>query len=307
MQNNQPLDNEIDLRELGTVIWAGRKIILAITGLLTLVSIIVVLIIPNQYEATAVVSPAQKGNSSMLGAMASQLGGFASLAGLKVPAEEGEETQAAIEILQSWSFIHQFIEANSLSAKVFAADGWDRESNEISYDLGLYDPQSGVWVRNPPAGKTVEPTSWELYEAFSERLSVTNDKTTGMITISIEYYTPFLAKQWVDQYVVAINDHMRARKLKQANSNIEYLEKQIEKTAIAGMKEVFYQLVEEQIKSKMLAEASPEYAFVTVSPAMTPEEKSTPKRALICTLAFLLGLMVSIFIVLVRHYSRQPR
>ena len=77
---------------------------------------------------------------------------------------------------------------------------------------------------------------------------------------------------------------MRSRKLEQTNNNIEYLEAQIEKTAIAGMKEVFYQIIEEQIKNKMLAEASPEYAFVTVNPAMLPEEKSTPKRAVICVI-----------------------
>ena len=73
------------------------------------------------------------------------------------------------------------------------------------------------------------------------------------------------------------------------------------------MKEVFYQVIEEQIKNKMLAEASPEYAFVTVNPAMVPEEKSTPKRALICVLAVLLGAMLSIFAVLVMHYGLQPK
>jgi len=89
------------------------------------------------------------------------------------------------------------------------------------------------------------------------------------------------------------------------NINIQYLEAQIEKTSIAEMREVFYTIIEEQIKSKMLAEASPEYAFVTVSPAMVPEEKSQPKRALICILGTLLGGMLSVLWVLVRHYTRS--
>ena len=80
---------------------------------------------------------------------------------------------------------------------------------------------------------------------------------------------------------------------------------QIEKTAIAGMREVFYQVIEEQIKNKMLAEASPEYAFTTVSRAMVPEEKSQPKRALICILATLLGGMLSVLVVLALHYTRK--
>lgn len=308
MQNNmpinQPLDNEIDLRELATVIWAGKKLIISVTALFAIVALIVVMLIPNQYQAKVVVSPAQTGNSSMLGAMATKLGGFASLAGIKIPSEEGGETEAAIEIMQSWSFIEEFIKTNNLAVDIFAADNWNLETNKLSYDSSLYDSQQKTWVRNPPAGKTIEPTSWELYEAFSERLTVTTDKTNGMITVSLEYYSPILAKQWLELYIITINDYMRSRKLEQTNNNIEYLEAQIEKTAIAGMKEVFYQIIEEQIKNKMLAEASPEYAFVTVNPAMLPEEKSTPKRAVICVLSVLLGLMISIFVVLVRHYSK---
>ena len=306
IQTTHPVDDEIDLRELVSVLWAGKKIIISLTGAFAIVAAIAVLLIPNQYTATVVVSPAQSGNNSMLGAMASQFGGLASLAGIKVPAEEGGETEAAMEIMQSWSFIEAFIKTNNLAAETFAANGWDRETNKLSYDSSLYDSQRRQWVRKPPKGKTIEPTSWELYKEFSDHINISTDKNTGMISLSVEYYSPMLAKQWADLYISAINNYMRTRKLEQTNSNIEYLEAQIDKTAIAGMKEVFYQIIEEQIKNKMLAEASPEYAFVTVNPAMVPEEKSTPKRALICVLAVLLGAMVSIFVVLVRHYSKQP-
>jgi LPS O-antigen subunit length determinant protein (WzzB/FepE family) len=137
-------------------------------------------------------------------------------------------------------------------------------------------------------------------------LSVSSDKKSGLVSVSIEYYSPLAAKQWVDLFVVTINEHMRDRKLAQVNNNIQYLEAQIEKTAIADMREVFYQIIEEQIKNKMLAEASPEYAFTTVSRAMLPEEKSKPKRALICILGTLLGGMLSVLAVLIRHYSRKP-
>ena len=77
--------------------------------------------------------------------------------------------------------------------------------------------------------------------------------------------------------------------LEQVNRNIKYLGAQIAKTAIAEMREVSYKLIEEQTKAKMLAEASPEYAFVTVSQVMLPEEESNLKGALICILGKLLG------------------
>ena len=298
-------DDEIDLRELFAVLWAGRKLIAYVTSAFAVVAVIVALMIPNQYKATAVIAPAQSGGSSMLGAMASQFGGLASLAGIDLGGSEGGEAQEAMEIMQSWGFIEKFITKNNLAVEVFAAEGWSAHNNKLSIDSSLYDSEQRQWVRNPPSGKTIEPTSWELYKAFIERLSVSSDKKTGLLSVSIEYYSPLIAKQWVDLYIATINEHMRDRKLAQVNRNIEYLEVQIEKTAIAGMREVFYQVIEEQIKNKMLAEASPEYAFTTVSRAMLPEEKSQPKRALICILATLLGGMLSVLIVLVMHYSSK--
>ncbi len=308
MQNDQQpvdmYDDEIDLRELFGVLWAGKKLIVGITAVFAVISVLYALSIPDQYRASTVLAPAQQEGGGLSGALG-QLGGLASLAGVSIGGGESSEAQVAQEIMRSWDFVDSFVSVNNLAVEVFAAEGWDRNNNTLSIDEDLYDVESESWVREAPAGKTVEPTSWELYEAFSERFSVSQDKKTGMITVAVEYYSPMLAKRWVDQLVKDINAHMQARKLKQVNNNIQYLEAQIQKTAIADMKEVFYTIIEEQIKSKMLAEASPEYAFVTVSPAMVPEQKSQPKRALICVLGTMLGGMLSILLVLIRHYARK--
>jgi len=71
------------------------------------------------------------------------------------------------------------------------------------------------------------------------------------------------------------------------------------------MQEVFYTIIEEQIKNKMLAEASPDYAFLAVSPSMVPEEKSEPNRVLIVILGTLLGGILSVLWVLVMHYAKD--
>ena len=307
MQNDtqapQPYDDEIDLRELFSVLWAGKILIVAITAVFALVSVGYALSLANQYKASAVVSPAQSGGSS-LGAMAGQLGGLASLAGINIGSGESNETQEAMEIMQSWGFMEEFIQTHDLQVPIYAAIGWDKGSNSLKLDNNLYDATSERWlIEDDESGENRAPSSWELYEKFGERVAVSQDKTSGLINISVEYYSPQIAKQWVDLFIITINDYMRARKLEQVNRNIEYLTAQIDKTAIADMREVFYQLVEEQTKSKMLAEASPEYAFVTVSRAMVPEQKSQPKRALVCILGALLGGMLSVLWVLVRRYA----
>ena len=302
---SQEYDDEIDLRELFGVLWAAKRKIIAITAVFAVASVIYALSVPNQYKATALLSPAQSSGGGLSGALG-QLGGLASLAGVSIGGGESSESQIAQEIMKSWSFIEGFIESNNLAVEVYAADGWSKESNELKIDDDLYDATKNEWlIEDDDTGELRPPTSWELFEEFSENFSLSEDKKSGLVSVSLEYYSPQIAKQWLDMYLAAINAHMQQRQVAKVTTNIEYLQAQIEKTAIAEMQEVFYTIIEEQIKNKMLAEASPDYAFVAVSPSMVPEEKSQPKRALICILGTLLGGMLSVLLVLVMHYGRK--
>ena len=304
VQNDTQYDDEIDLRELFMVLWAGKIKIIAITALFAIASVIYALSVPNQYKATALLAPAQSSGGGLSGALG-QLGGLASLAGVSIGGGESSEAQIAQEIMKSWNFIESFIADNDLAVEVFAAEGWSKGSNELQINDDVYDTQNKQWLVENEAGVMGPPSSWSLFKAFSGRLAVSEDKKSGLVSVSIEYYSPQIAKQWLDMYVSAVNAHMQQRQVAKVTNNINYLQAQIEKTSIAEMREVFYTIIEEQTKNKMVAEASPEYAFVAVSPSMVPEEKSQPKRALICILGTLLGGMLSVLLVLIMHYTKK--
>ena len=296
-------DDEIDLKELFGVLWAGKILIVAITAVFAIGSVLVALSIPNQYKATALLAPAQADGGGLSSALG-QLGGLASLAGVSIGEGSSSESQIAQEIMKSWSFVEGFISDNSLEVEVYAAEGWSKSSGELKIDDDVYDIDTQSWLlEDDETGELRPPTSWELFSRFGEMLSVSQNKQSGLVSVSIEYYSPVIAKAWLDRYIAAINEHMQARQVTKVSSNISYLEAQIAKTAIAEMREVFYTIIEEQTKNKMVAEASPDYAFVAVSPSMVPEEKSKPSRALICVLGTLLGGMLGVLLVLVRHYA----
>ena len=309
MENNSQTNDqydEIDLRELLGVLWANKIKIIGVTAVFAVVSVIYALSVPNQYKASALLAPAQQQSGGLSGALG-QLGGLASLAGVSIGGGESSEAQVAQEIMKSWSFIEGFIADNDLAVEVYAAEGWSRESNQLKFDNDVYAVKTKTWlVENDNIGRLGPPTSWQLFEKFSEMLAVSEDKKSGLISVSIEYYSPQIAKQWLDLYILSINKHMQARQVVKVSNNIEYLEAQIEKTSITEMQEVFYTIIEEQIKSQVLAEASPDYAFVAVSPSMVPEKKSQPKRALICILGTLLGGILSVLTVLVLRFARKP-
>ena len=303
-QSPDQYDDEIDLRELFGVLWAGKIKIIAITVVFAVASVIYALSVPNQYKATALLAPAQSDGGGLSGALG-QLGGLASLAGVSLGGGEISEGQIAQEIMKSWSYIEGFIADNDLAVELAAVQGWSKGSNELQINDSVYDTENKQWLIENEAGVTGPPSSWSLFQAFSGRLAVSEDKNSGLVSVSIEYYSPQVAKQWVDLYVESINRFMQQRQVTKVSRNIEYLQEQIGKTSIAEMQEVFYSIIEEQTKNKMLAGASPDYAFVAVSPSMVPEEKSQPKRALICILGTLLGGMLSVLLVLIMHYAKK--
>ena len=302
VQNETQFDDEIDLRELFSVLWADKIKIIVITATFAIGSVIYSLSMPNQYKATALLAPAQSNEGGLSGSLG-QLGGLASIAGVSIGGGESSDSQIAQEIMKSWSFIEGFIADNDLAVEIYAAKGWSKESNKLKINQDYYDSEDKEWLIEDDSGVMGPPSSWELFKAFSKRIKVSEDTKSGFVSVSLEYYSPKIAKQWLDLYISAINKHMQERQVKRVSNNIVYLETQIEKTNIAEMQEVFFTLIGEQTKNKMVAEASPDYAFVAVSPSMVPEEKSQPKRALICILGTLIGGMFSVVLVLVMHFA----
>ena len=141
MENNTQIsdqyDDEIDLRELFSVLWAGKTKIIAITAVFAVASVIYALSVPNQYKATALLAPAQSDGGGLSGALG-QLGGLASLAGVSIGGGESSESQIAQEIMKSWSFVEGFIADNDLAVEVYAAEGWSRVSNQLKIDKDVY-------------------------------------------------------------------------------------------------------------------------------------------------------------------------
>ncbi|XQF93037.1 hypothetical protein ACOBV9_02180 [Pseudoalteromonas espejiana] len=100
---------------------------------------------------------------------------------------------------------------------------------------------------------------------------------------------------------------MKKRDVNEAIKSQKFLTEQLNTTKVADMRSVLYNLYEEQAKTIMFANVRDEYIFKTIDPAFAPEEKESPRRALICILGAIGGLLISIFLVLVRLIYLQPR
>lgn len=301
LDQRQLADDEIDLRELFATLWRGKWIIIAFTFVFAVGSVIYALSLPNIYKAEAILAPSEESSGGGLAAMAGQLGGLASLAGVNLGGGDANKTTIALEILQSRAFLTEFVEKHDILPEIMAVKEWSPEQG-IVFNEELYSATTKTWVREVEPPKQPQPTSWEYVKVIKQDLlQVSQDKETGLVTLSISHQSPDFSKKLVELLVKDINDKMRQRDIVEAQSSLEYLNQELKTTNLSNMQQVFYQLIEKQTQTMMLANVRPEYIFQTIDPAVVPEEKAKPSRALICLLGTMLGGFFGVGLVLVRQ------
>ena len=105
---------------------------------------------------------------------------------------------------------------------------------------------------------------------------MSEDKQTGYVTVSIDHQSPVVAAQWVNWLVEDVNAAVKAQDVAEAEKSIEYLKQQVANTSLADLQAMFFELIQSQTETVMLAEVRPEYVFKTIDPAVVPEEKVNP-------------------------------
>ncbi|MEP0003457.1 MULTISPECIES: Wzz/FepE/Etk N-terminal domain-containing protein [Marinobacter] len=297
-------DDEIDLRELFATLWAGKWIIILITILFAAAGVAYALCKPDIYQSNALLAPADGESGGRLGG---QLGSLASLAGVNIGEDGSSNTVIAKEVLQSRAFLTEFIRRHELEAPVVATKAWNTRQSEWVYDREIYNPETGEWGTGEN-GDSLQPTNWDLVKTFkANHLSVSENKDNGMVTVSVKNLSPLAAKQWTEWLVKDINEHMRATDIEEAEASINYLKVKLDETKIAGMQQVFYQLIERETRTVMLANAQQEYVFKTVDPAVVPQEKIEPKRILIAVLAVVMGCMSGVLVTFIKSFFWPER
>ncbi|MDV6328037.1 Wzz/FepE/Etk N-terminal domain-containing protein [Idiomarina sp. Sol25] len=301
-----PQDDEIDLRELFGIIWDGKWWIIAITFVFAVASVIYSLSLPNIYKAEATLAPTEEAQGQGFG---EEIGGLASLAGISVGKQQVDKVTMAMEILQSRQFIKNFVEKHNILPEVMAVKEWHQPSGELVFDDEIYNADTNKWVREVEPPKQPKPSSWEYVKVFQDSILLVekDEETPGLIIVAVNHQSPVIAHRWTDWLIEDINNHMRQRDIKEAQSSMEYLQNELGETNLSSMQQVFYQLIEKQIQTVMLANVRPEYIFQVLDPAVVPEQKDAPSRALICIIGTFLGGFLSLLVVFIRHLVRNSK
>jgi uncharacterized protein involved in exopolysaccharide biosynthesis len=268
-------DAELDLSNLSRLMWRNRLLI----GLLALVGGAIAATIAfntaTEFRADAVIAPVHEKELGG-GGFASQLGALTSLVGVNL-GQGGGNGQTADAVMDSRRLVEEFVRRNNLVPLL--------------------------------SGNARKPlTLWLAVKQFKEGvLTVRKDSRRDVTTVSVEWTDAVVAARWANGLVSLANELIRTRAIDDATRNIAYLNSQLAQTNAVELRQALYDIIKNETKTLMLASGRDDYAFEIVDPAVPPERKSGPHRAIMTLIGLALGGFLGTVIAFVRDRIRAHR
>lgn len=238
-----------------------RLRVLMITAAAAVIGVLYAFLAPEWYRAeVTMVSAEQKGLPGGL----SQLGGLASLAGISIPSGNSPESVA---VLKSRGFIREFIEEKKLVDVILEGFGKRGEGRDVRDAVQLFDTR----VR-----------------------TVVEEKRDATIRLIIIWRDPKLAADWANELVGRLNDRQRAKAQREAERNVQYLQREIANTNVVSLQQSLGRVLESEMQKLLLARGNAEFSFKIVDRASVPKQRFTPSRLIIVLLSVIAGLLFSV-------------
>lgn len=260
--------DEIDLLNILTLLKVQKKLIMLLVFLGLIAGVAIALLLPRYYEVTVTVIPNEQQNSEQ-----ASLGRIAILTGLGGATGQVTEKEVGLLILQSRSFILDFIEKNKIKDHLYQGT-------------------------SPEELKSMQPA--KIYEDFYNLLSVEQELTSNDIKISLLWKDAELAKQWLISLLADLNKLMRERAKIKGEDSLAYLNNQLNRSIDSDIRQTFIAMIKQEIQKMMLVDIREEYLFETIDEPITPAYPSKPNRKLIVIfsvfVAFVIGLIAAIYL-----------
>ena len=272
-------EKEFSFKNLLEAIWINRFLIILFPLLVGSITALYPLTLPNLYRAEILLATAE---SKAQGPSIAQ-GGLAAMAGISLPSGTDDKTLIAIETVKSKKFISEFLIRHEALPALMAPISWN--STEDILEVGEYH------------GSIQQATEQWKRIFFVEKLS----KVEPLVLMTITHISPTQARDWLVYIVEDLNKILSQRDVAEVKESIKYLEEQISNTNVSDLKELFYGMIESQTSKAMLAEVRSEYAFRVIDPAIAPELKHSPHRAVI-TIQSVIYSFIAITVLCVMLY-----
>lgn len=291
VHQNQSHD-EINLKELVTVLLDSKKIIFILISLFSLSSIIFSLVAKEQWVSTALLTSASETGVSA----SSQGGGLAAIAGINLSKNSTSPTSKAMATIKSRDFFSHLLSFDGVLENIMAFQEYDKGAKKTIFNSEIFDQTSKNWKNG------AKPTDLQAYVLYRGMLGISSEKITNFITITIEHGSPVFAADFLSLIIREVNELSRQRDLSESKESLDYLYTQLETVVQSDVQLAVSQLIETQLKKQMMAKVKRNYILQPIDTPFIPELRNSPKRTQMVIIGTLLGFIFSIMFVVSRYY-----
>ena len=297
-------DDEIDLRELFAALWDGKLLIFIVTCAVFLFSSAYLHVAERSYTVSVTLRPTEEQSSGggNLGGLGG-LGGLASLAGVQLPSGGATEFITFQAMLKSQEVASRLFADENLIQRLFAGE-WDESRKSflqpIPSTLGNVKRLLKPLLTGEGQGAYIAPNAARLAKTLAEDLSVSEDKTSGMLKLSMESAKPKLASDLMLALIRETDGFLKERFVISGSDALRFYQQKISKARSREHREALAKLIATEEQKLMLA--TREGPFV-VEIMMGPDQSlrpTSPKSSLVLALGLVLGLFLGAAVVLMR-------
>ena len=284
---NPEEEDKVSLLDYWKLLVKWKYLIIAVTLSSVIGAVVGALKSTPIYRAHVLLAPIEEDSEGGLSALASRYSGLAAMAGINIPSRGGvKKSDESLAILRSRSFISKFIRDENLMPVLFE-DAWNEEKSE--------------WI----AGIDKAPTIGYAFKVFSNIISVSTDRETGLVTLTVDWKDSSRVAEWANKLIKKLNLYVKERRVAEVNKNLAFLQQQLNSTNIAENRAILYDLIKSNTKTIMLANVTDEFAFKVLDPAFVPEMRIKPRRKRIVILGFIIGLGMGVGLAFLLNYVQD--
>ena len=238
---SSPEEQEIDLLELAGKVWAERRLVLKWCGVAVVVALVVGFSIPKEYTTTVMLAPEVEGGSRSLGGLSA----LAGMAGINVDAGETSDAlypELYPDIVSSVGFTTELfpvsVEDEEGELKTTLYNYLKEEQRSPWWSAILSFPFKCIgWITSlfrdeeeENVGQGIDPfrlTKDEtgVVKMLNERISVSVDKKTSVITLSVTMQDPLISATMTDTVMQKLQNYITEYRTNKARHDLDFTQK----------------------------------------------------------------------------------
>jgi uncharacterized protein involved in exopolysaccharide biosynthesis len=269
MHDRNAHSEETTLADICRLFKRRKYTFLLVVGVSVMATAVVSFLLPEIYEAKAVILPVSRQDSTTAAKSA-----VAAQFGLSAP-----DTSDSSEVVS-------LLESNVIKTRIFKKCGL------LPFLVQEEDLK----------GKSENERLWEGIRRLRKTLRVDFNRKDNIIELSMQHREPAVAVRVLSCMLEELTGQMTGEARRVADTNRRYLESLIDETSDPFIRAKIYSLIAEQIQTAMLTEVKENFAFKVIDPPLEPDRKVKPNILLNIATSFIFASFVGAGVIFLREY-----